>query len=154
QLVRSEQTSEDTRRGDGMQGVPGALSNQPPEVAAPPAAGAAGATAEAVSTSRSQTRNFELDKTVSHTPAAVGSISRLSIGVLVDNRPPAARNAQPTPLTEQEIAQFTELVRQAVGFDEARGDTIAVVNSAFQPVAAIAEPEPAPFYENPAIWSI
>ncbi len=155
QLVRSEQTSEDTRRGDGMQGVPGALSNQPPEVAAPPAgAGGAGATAEAVSTSRTQTRNFELDKTVSHTRGAVGSITRLSIGVLVDNRPPAARNAQPTPLTEQEIASLTELVRQAVGFDEARGDTIAVVNSAFQPVAAITAPDPAPFYENPAIWSI
>jgi flagellar M-ring protein FliF len=154
QLVRSEQTSEDTRRGDGVQGVPGALSNQPPEVAAPPAGAGAATTGEAVSTSRSQTRNFELDKTVSHTRGAVGSISRLSIGVLVDNRPPAARNAQPTPLTEQEIAQVTELVRRAVGFDEARGDTIAVVNSAFQPAAAIAEPEPAPFYENPAIWSI
>jgi flagellar M-ring protein FliF len=155
QLVRSEQTNEDTRRGDGVQGVPGALSNQPPEVAAQPrGAGAAVATAEPVSTSRSQTRNFELDKTVSHTRGAVGSISRLSIGVLVDNRPPAARNAQPTPLTEQEIASFTELVRQAVGFDEARGDTIAVVNSAFQPVAAISAPDPAPFYENPAIWSI
>ncbi|HUQ53804.1 MAG TPA: flagellar basal-body MS-ring/collar protein FliF, partial [Gammaproteobacteria bacterium] len=82
QMVRSEQTSEDTRRGDGLQGVPGALSNQPPEVAAPPAGVNGATTAEATSTSRSQTRNFELDKTVSHTRAAVGSISRLSIGVL------------------------------------------------------------------------
>jgi flagellar M-ring protein FliF len=154
QMVRSEQTSEDTRRGDGMQGVPGALSNQPPEVAAPPAGVNAATATEAVSTSRSQTRNFELDKTVSHTRAAVGSISRLSIGVLVDNRPPATRNGQPTPLTEQEIASLTDIVRQAVGFDEARGDTISVVNSAFQPVAALAAPEAPPFYENPAIWSI
>jgi flagellar M-ring protein FliF len=153
-VVRSEQTSEDTRRGDGLQGVPGALSNQPPEVAAPPAGANAAATAETVSTSRSQTRNFELDKTVSHTRTAVGSISRLSIGVLVDNKPPAARNAPPTPLTEQEIASLTDIVRQAVGFDEARGDTISVVNSAFQPVAAITPPEAPPFYENPAIWSI
>jgi flagellar M-ring protein FliF len=154
QMVRSEQTSEDTRRGDALQGVPGALSNQPPEVAAPPAGANGAATAEAVSTSRSQTRNFELDKTVSHTRAAVGSISRLSIGVLVDNRPPATRNGAPVPLTEQEIASLTDIVRQAVGFDEARGDTISVVNSAFQPVAQLAAPEPPAFYENPQLWSI
>jgi flagellar M-ring protein FliF len=154
QMVRSEQTNEDTRRGDGMQGVPGALSNQPPEVAAPPGAVGAAATAEATSTSRSQTRNFELDKTVSHTKAAVGAIQRLSIGVLVDNKPPATRNGEPIPLTEQEIASLTDIVRQAVGFDEARGDTISVVNSAFQPIAALATPDPPAFYENPAIWSI
>jgi len=153
QLVRSEQTSEDTQRGDGIQGVPGALSNQPPEVAAPPV-GATGATAEAVSTTRSQTRNFELDKTVSHTRNAVGSIRRLSIGVLVDNKPPAARNGQPIPLTEQEITSLTDIVRQAVGFDEARGDTISVVNSAFQPVAQVAAPAAPSFFENPQFWSI
>jgi flagellar M-ring protein FliF len=155
QLVRSEQTSEDTRRGDGMQGVPGALSNQPPELA-PQAAGnaAGGATAEAVSSSRSQTRNFELDKTVSHTRGAVGAITRLSIGVLVDNKPPAERNGDPIPLTEQEIASLTDIVRQAVGFDAARGDTISVVNSAFQQAAALAAPEPLGFLDNPQIWSI
>lgn len=153
QLVRSEQTSEDTRRGDGVQGVPGALSNQPPEVAAPPA-GAAAAAAEAVSTSRTATRNFELDKTVSHTRGAVGSIRRLSIGVLVDNKPPATRNGEAVPLTEQEIASLTDIVRQAVGFDEARGDTISVVNSAFQPLAPLAQPDPPPFWQNPALWSI
>jgi len=43
QMVRSEQTSEDSRRGDGVQGVPGALSNQPPEIAAATAGGAAAA---------------------------------------------------------------------------------------------------------------
>jgi flagellar M-ring protein FliF len=155
QLVRSEQTSEDTRRGDGMQGVPGALSNQPPELTAPAAGNAAlGTTGEAVSSSRSQTRNFELDKTVSHTRGAVGAITRLSIGVLVDNKPPAERNGDTIPLTEQELASLTEIVRQAVGFDVARGDTISVVNSAFQPAAALAAPEPLSFLENPQIWSI
>jgi flagellar M-ring protein FliF len=155
QLVRSEQTSEDTRRGDGVQGVPGALSNQPPEVVAQAAGNAAGgSTAEAVSSSRSQTRNFELDKTVSHTRGAVGAITRLSIGVLVDNKPPAERNGDTIPLTEQELASLTEIVRQAVGFDAARGDTISVVNSAFQPAAALAAPEPLGFLENPQIWSI
>ena len=156
QLVRSEQTVEDTRRGEGMQGVPGALSNQPPEVAAPPvgANAATAATADPVSSSRSSTRNFELDKTVSHTRQAIGSIRRLSIGVLVDNKPPAQRNGAPIPLTEQEIASLTDIVRQAVGFDAARGDTISVVNSAFQQAAAAAQPAAPAFWENPTLWSI
>lgn len=153
QLVRSEQTSEDTRRGDGMQGVPGALSNQPPQLVAGQAP-QGGATADAASTSRTQTRNFELDKTVSHTRQAVGSIRRLSIGVLVDNKPPAEQGGESVPLTEQEIASLTDIVRQAVGFDEARGDTISVVNSAFQPTAAFAEPAPPAMWENPRLWSI
>jgi flagellar M-ring protein FliF len=123
-------------------------------VAAPPAGAADGAATEAVASSRSQTRNYELDKTVSHTRAAVGVIRRLSIGVLVDNRPPATRNGESIALTEQEIASLTDIVRQAVGFDEARGDTISVVNSAFQPAAAFNEPEPPAFWENPTLFSI
>jgi flagellar M-ring protein FliF len=156
QLVRSEQTVEDTRRGDGIQGVPGALSNQPPEVAAPPAGanGATAATAEPLSTSRSATRNFELDKTVSHTRQATGSIRRLSIGVLVDNKAGANARAPTVPLTEQEIASLTDIVRQAVGFDAARGDTISVVNSAFQQAAQAAQPAAPAFWENPTLWSV
>ena len=49
---------------------------------------------------------------------------------------------------------MTDIVRQAVGFDEARGDTISVVNSAFQPVAQLVQPDPPAFWENPALWSI
>jgi flagellar M-ring protein FliF len=154
QMVRSEQTSEDTRRGNGIQGVPGALSNQPPEVAAPPA-GITGASADqGLSTTRSQVRNFELDKTVSHTRQAVGAIRRLSIGVLVDNRPPATARGEPIPLTEPEIASLTEVVKQAVGFDESRGDTIAVINSAFQAAARIAEPEAVAFWATPQFWNV
>jgi flagellar M-ring protein FliF len=154
QVVRGEQTSEETRRGDGMQGVPGALSNQPPEVAAPPTGATVATTEQAVSSSRSQVRNFELDKTVSHTRQAVGSIRRLSIGVLIDNKPPATARGASTPLTEQEVASLTEIVKQVVGFDEARGDTISVINSAFQPAAQLAAPQAPPIWENPQIWNI
>jgi flagellar M-ring protein FliF len=155
QMVRSEQSSEDTRRGDGVQGVPGALSNQPAQVARPPAAAAQAATPETpVSSTKSQTRNFELDKTVSHTRQAVGSVKRLSIGVLVDNRPPAQARGASTPLTEQEITSLTTLVKQAVGFDEMRGDTISVINSAFQQAPAVAAPAATPMWQNPQIWSI
>jgi flagellar M-ring protein FliF len=158
QHVRSEQTSEDSRRGEGVQGIPGALSNQPPEIvaggAAAAGAAAAATTNEPQSVSRSATRNFELDKTVSHTRQATGLIQRLSIGVLIDNKPPATRRGAAQPLAEAELASLTELVKQAVGFDAMRGDTISVLNSAFQPAAAVPN-APAPgFFENPAFWSI
>ncbi len=163
-VVRSEQTSENTQKGDAAQGVPGALSNQPPQVApraagsgAAGAAAAAGAGNEAEqprSMSRSATRNFELDKTISHTTQAVGAVKRLSIGVLIDNKPPANGRGPGTPLSEQELSSLTGLVKQSVGFDEARGDTISVLNSAFQPVAPAAAPAAPSLWERPQLWSI
>jgi flagellar M-ring protein FliF len=161
QVVRSEQTNEDSHRGEGVQGVPGALSNQPPQVApqtraqnAAANAAAAAAPAEPQSVSRSATRNFELDKTVSHTRQAVGAIKRLSIGVLVDNKPAANGRGAGTPLAEQELASLTELVKKAVGFDEMRGDTISVLNSAFQPAAAVQNPPAPSLWERPQFWTI
>ena len=161
QVVRSEQTNEDSHRGEGVQGVPGALSNQPPQIApqtraqaAAANAAAAAAPAEPQSVSRSATRNFELDKTVSHTRQAVGAIKRLSIGVLVDNKPAANGRGAGTPLAEQELASLTELVKKAIGFDEMRGDTISVLNSAFQPAAAVQNPPAPSFWERPQFWTI
>ncbi len=104
--------------------------------------------------SRSATRNFELDKTVSHTRQAVGAIKRLSIGVLVDNKPAANGRGAGTPLAEQELASLTELVKKSVGFDEMRGDTISVVNSAFQQAAAVQNPPAPSFWERPQFWTI
>ncbi len=156
-MVRSEQTNEDSQAGGGVQGVPGALSNQPPQVAASTTAtadSAADQTDQPRSSSRSTVRNYELDKTISHTRQAVGAIKRLSIGVLVDNKPPPNGRGQSQPLTEEELASLTGLVKQAVGFDEARGDTISVLNSAFQPPAQIQAPEPPALWERPQVWSI
>jgi len=74
--------------------------------------------------------------------------------VLVDNKPPASGRGAAQPLAEQEIASLTELVKQAVGFDEARGDTISILNSAFQPAAQIQAPEAPGLLENPQLWNI
>ena len=158
-VVRSETLNEETRQGDALaQGVPGALSNQPP-VGPEAAAGAPGALGEPpgeepVSTSRSETRNFELDKTISHTKLAVGAVQRLSIGVLVDNKAPASGTGPGEPLAQEELDSMTQLVQQAVGFDAARGDTISVVNSAFQPQPTVAALEPPPIWERPIVWAI
>jgi flagellar M-ring protein FliF len=160
-LVRSEQVSEETRSGDLLaQGVPGALSNQPPEAlpAAPAGAGAAaGAVATTTppsSTSRSQLRNFELDKTVSHVKQASGVIQRLSVAVLVDNKAPANGNGPGEPLTPEEVDSLQELAMRAVGFDAARGDTISVLNSAFQALPAVPPLAEPGLLDQPLVWDL
>ncbi len=152
-VVRSEQVSEDLRSGSAYApgGVPGALSNQPPE--------ATGATdgnvvskdnAEQKNTSRSSVRNYEVDRTISHTRPAAGNIRKLSVAVLLDDNPidgVAAGEA----LTEDDLARYTALVKEAVGFNEARGDTVVVLSEAFIRVEVSAAPEPPAFWEKPVM---
>jgi len=167
QAIRSEQTSEEANRSGapaGAQGIPGATSNQPPSaaqavplnsVAGQPAPGAAGAAAGTAtpptSESRSATRNFELDKTVSHTRRAPGSVRRLSIAVLVDNLPKADAKGKlvPTALSADELTKVEALVKEAVGFNAERGDTVTVQNAPFMPAEGVAEVEPLPIWKQP-----
>ncbi len=165
QVVRSEQTSEDvSRQGGGPQGVPGALTNQPPQggTALPPgvtpAASAQTATAaDAGNSSRQATRNYEIDRTVAYTKTPAGRLTRLSVAVVVDNlrTTDADGKVTETPLTEAQIASITTLVRDAVGFDEARGDRISVVNQSFHAEAATTEEiEKEPIWQNPLVRDI
>lgn len=162
--IRSEQTSEEANRSgvpNGAQGIPGATSNQPPgaanavplnSIAGQPAAGAEGAAAALPTTeSRSATRNFELDKTVSHTRRAPGSVRRLSIAVLVDHLPKADDKGKlvPTALSAEELAKVESLVKEAVGFNAERGDTVTVQNAPFMPAEAVAEVAPLPIWQQP-----
>ena len=134
--LRSEQTSESASRDSGPQGIPGATSNLPDTAVNPApvdAQVAAAATGAAGDSSRSATRNYELDRTLSHTRQPPGRIRRVSAAVLVDHVPRAgtdgATSAQ--PLTAAELQRVEALVRQAVGFDESRGDTVSVMNTPF-----------------------
>lgn len=156
-VVRSEQISEDESRGTGMMGVPGALANQPPEagfIAETPGAGAPEGVENPLrptpptSMSRRAVRNFEIDRTVSHIREAPGGLRRLSVAVVVDFR--NAENAEGVveraPLNDEEMARITSLVREAVGFDEDRGDRVNVINASFHPLTT---PEPLP---EPPVW--
>jgi flagellar M-ring protein FliF len=153
--LRSEQTLTEQRTGDTTDGgVPGALSNQPPAVASAPEtlAGAGPADAAAASTpsrSRSQaTRNFELDRTISHTRHQVGRVARLTVSVLVDDLPVAGAEgdaAQYAPWKEADLERLTVLVKNAIGYNAARGDSVSVVNSPFQ-IEAHEPVEPVPFW--------
>ena len=150
--VRSEEISqnESTRPLPDAGGVPGALSNQPPE-----AGGVVNeeATATAASQSASSAmRNFEVDRTISHTRPQLGTIRRLSVAVLVDDSPIESEDGTTSSaLSDAEIERYTALIKEAVGFDEARGDTVAVVNAAFQPPPEMPVSEPPKFWENPVV---
>jgi flagellar M-ring protein FliF len=160
QVVRSEQTSEDISGGAaGPEGVPGALTNQPPQggVALPPgqqpAAGtqAAAAAAGPDSSSRQATRNYEIDRTVAYTRQPAGRLQRLSAAVVIDNlrTTNAEGEVSETPLTEEQLGRINTLVRDAVGFDEARGDRVSVVNQSFlQQVTEVPEIASPPLWEN------
>jgi flagellar M-ring protein FliF len=158
-VVRSEQINEDLRTGQSnvSAGIPGALSNQPPEVV-----GDAGDVAEAgppveeKNTSRSSVRNYEVDRTISHTRPTSGNIRRLSVAVLVDESPigdeaEGEADAAAGGLTETDIERYTALVKEAVGFNEARGDTVVVMGQAFLKPDIGEAAEPPPFWEKPVL---
>ena len=159
-VLRSEQLSEDQNRLSAVQGVPGALSNQPPASAAAPeraaSAAAPDAAAPPTSVSRQSTRNFEIDKTVSHTRQAPARLRRLSVAVVVDNvLEPATEDAEPVrrERTAEEMERMATLVREAVGFNEQRGDSVRVVNAAFLPAEEMVAAEPG-FWQQAWFWDV
>ena len=154
QAIRSQQTNEIINPLPGAQGVPGALTNQPPAPAtapltAPPAGpGALQGLQGVTSANRSAVLNYELDRNIQHIRQAVGQLKRLSVAVVVNNRTIPGTDGAPTTvaLTEEEIARITNLVREAVGYNADRGDTINVANSAF--AAELSEPV-LPLWKDP-----
>jgi flagellar M-ring protein FliF len=152
--VRSEQTAQQTTRGASTaQGVPGATSNQPPSrTSGQPLnslAGAPGADAP-VNESRNSNRSFELDRTLSHTRQAVGKVERLSVAVLIDDlpKPDGKGGTVLKSLSPEELAKLEALVREAVGFDEERGDRVSVQNLGFLP-AEVPASESQPIWKQP-----
>jgi flagellar M-ring protein FliF len=98
------------------------------------------------------TRNFELDRTVRHVRSASGGIRKVSVAVIVNERPapPPANGAaaepnapKSVPFTPQEIEQMQQVVRGVVGFDQARGDNVSVVPARFEAPAPL---ETIPWY--------
>ncbi len=154
-VVRSEQVNiqrQDTPTPDAA-GIPGALSNQPPvTAAAQPAAPDDVNSVESVEVSQQSTRNYELDRTISHTRPESGTIERLSVAVLVDDSAPEGTAAEDhEPLSPADIERFTALVKEAVGFNAARGDSVVVVNAAFRAPPEFAERAEMPLWEQPLL---
>jgi flagellar M-ring protein FliF len=172
--VRSEQTSNEQRKGgDGSEGIPGALSNQPPgtsgapaipgaatpgnPVSPPAAAGAqtAASTGPSSSAQRS-TRNFEVDRTLSYVKQPVGSLKRLNVGVVLDDWQKVDADGKVTtaPMSETDIKRFTQLIKESIGLKEDRGDQLNVLNQAFKSNAAIGPVEGLPLWQQPWITQL
>ena len=185
--LRSEQSVNEQRTSSlPPQGVPGALSNQPPAAgAAPQQATAAAAPAGPVAAGQplldangqqimdpatgqpmlapypadkreQATRNYELDRSVSYTKQQQGRLRRLSVAVVVDDQvkiDPATGAVTRTPWSSDDLARFTRLVQDSVGFDATRGDSVSVINTAFSDMG-LEEDIDIPFYTQPWFWDI
>ena len=163
--VRSEQNSEEESKGSAQGGIPGALSNQPP---ATPTAPEQVANANNVATTQNgpsrttkrSTKNYELDKTISHIQNHTGEVKRLSVAVVLDNKKQVTVNPDDktetvtrVPYTQQELDRITSLVRETVGFSALRGDSVNVINVPFTKVEFEMLPEEA-FYEKAWVWNV
>ena len=157
--IRSQQTSETASVNAPTGGVPGALSNQPPVPAtAPlttPAVGAqpagasrpgeagrlaaAGITAplsgvgQPLATAKNATINYEIDKTVKHTKQAMGNIRRLSAAVVINHRKETGKDGKTAvkPLPDADMKQIGDLVRETMGYNKDRGDSLSIANAPF-----------------------
>lgn len=160
--VRSEQINEATKRGAALaQGIPGALSNQPPEAGTvepldeEQAARQGEVPEPPTSETRAQTRNFELGREITHTKLQHGTIQRLSVAVIVDEPFTIGDDGeqQTKPYSDEQITRFTALVKETIGFDEQRGDTVSLVSSSFVRPQIDEVPE-IPLWEQPWVWDL
>ena len=161
--IRSQQISESGTGGAGAAGVPGALSNQPPvpataPVTTPAAAGTATAAAPLpAGARRDATVNYELDKTIRHVRQPVGAIKRLSVAVVVNHRKDVAQDGKTTlkPFSTKEMAQINDLVKETMGYNKERGDTLNIANSPFTSPDKEVAPD-TPIWKNPTLigWAI
>ncbi|MFY9995305.1 MAG: flagellar basal-body MS-ring/collar protein FliF [Leclercia sp.] len=152
-VMRSRQLNENEQNGgNNPGGVPGALSNQPAPanagpITTPPQNPQNGQQANAQqqqttsttaansgprTSSRNETTNYEVDRTIRHTKMNVGDVERLSVAVVVNYK--TLPDGKPLPLTTEQMKQIEDLTREAMGYSEKRGDTLNVVNSPFSAV--------------------
>ena len=144
--------------GQGASGVPGALSNTPPGVAASPIESITNAdeataadNANPQQIQQDQVVNYEVDRTVEHVDHQRGQLQRLSVAVVINHRSVLDEEGVPqlVPRSEEELDYINRLVRQAMGFSEVRGDQLEVVNSVF--VRQRTTDEQPPWYEQPSM---
>ena len=160
--IRSQQVSEQSgAAGAQPSGVPGAASNQPPVAATAPLTGASqplqaaqgGGTAGA-SGRRDATTNYEVDKIVRVTRNASGNVKRLNAAVVVNNRSVTDAKGKTTqvPLSTEEVEKLTALVRESIGFNKERGDSVKVINAPFK-VEPVNNVE-IPLWKNPEVIDV
>lgn len=171
QIVRSESTVvERKEKKEGVGGIPGSLSNQPPTAGKLSNNAAASTTDKKVAANdasgfpetspdnlRGQSvRNFEMDKAVTYVKHNLGKLTRLSVAVVVDDKVLYDKKGREkkNPLTEEEMTRIKDLVKDAVGYQKSRGDTVSVINTSFAQMPPMTEIPAKPFYENPLVMQL
>lgn len=151
--VRSQQLVEDGTPAQAQPaGVPGATTNQPPATGTAPINGAAAplgvaSNADKAGTMRKESViNYEIDKTVRTVREASGTVKRLTAAVVVNHRSVTDKTGKvvTTAIPPEQLEQMTALVRETIGFNKDRGDSVNVVNAVFN--------VPAPVEEVPVAW--
>lgn len=163
QAVRSEREMSEERTSGGTGGVPGALANQPPgEAQVPEQVGQAGEGEDGepapkpVNVRRESTRNYEMDRTVSYIRQELGRVERVTVALAVDDMKvvdPQTGEVSYEPWPEQELQRLNMLVRDAVGYSAARGDSVTVMNTAFAAEEEVQFESPG-FWEQPWFWDL
>lgn len=154
--IRSEQEIKEINRNEGPMGIPGALTNQPPRAGLAPEEGYnAENDSNLKSSKEKRTKNYELDRTISHIKKSVGNIQKLSVAVVIDDKISIDEegNRVKRPITEEEMDRYRRLISDTVGLDPRRGDTLSIVNASF-----IEEQEKiyqeAEFWEQSWFWTL
>lgn len=126
-VIRSEQQEEESSVSQVSGGVPGVESNLQNNPAAP-------ARTTPSSSKTSRTTNYEISKTISRTVNPVGTITKLSVSVLVADRTIPGTDKEPAtirPRTEEELRALENMVASALGLAKERGDSINIVSMPF-----------------------
>ena len=166
QSIRSQQSLDASGQRGASGGIPGSLTNQPQQPAEAPivqevanGGAAAGATGQrplrapgevetGVSVSDTgptrsvRTVNYEVDRAIERLKTSKGSVRRVSAAVILDHKmtPGGSTSAAKVPFTAQEITQITSLVKDAIGYQQDRGDTVSVANLPFSMEAPVETP--------------
>ncbi|MBT8557734.1 flagellar basal body M-ring protein FliF [Polynucleobacter paneuropaeus] len=162
-VVRSMQTRETSQpigaanpTGSTAGGIPGAASNQPPANANAPIVGAkdaanTGGAAPAMGSEKHSIANYEVNKTITFDQKSMGGIKKLSVAVVVNNKQELDKDGKVVsrPLTDDEKNQISDLAKKAMGFDEARGDSLTVVNTPFNEIGSNDIPD-LPIWKDPS----
>ena len=148
--LRSEQNTEDLTRETPAKGIPGAVSNTPPQSPDISTTNTTIAGEENLrSKSSSEVKNYEVSRTVSNTLKPSHRIQKINAAVLVREQTiidPETGAETSAPLADDMMRKIEALVADAIGIDVNRGDSLTVSSSAF---INQLEGVQAPWYEEP-----
>jgi flagellar M-ring protein FliF len=136
-----------------------AATGTPGQPATQPVGGVVGPVPGDKTLSKDVTRNYEIDRTLNYSSQPAGTVRRLTVAVLIGDRTETGKDGKATKvaLDAQELARVTQLVKDAVGFDASRGDSVSVVNESLDtgsPPATDGTYTAPPLWQSPFAWSL